>query len=93
VIDFGNLRARAWNNQKFRETMDDEMIKLYSKKESERFAKAVVSLSILRSHMSLSRAFENYPQEKQREVEERARREATESDLQRAWTVSGLKLK
>jgi len=90
IIDFGNLRARAWNNRKFREALDKELIETYKKHGQEKLGRAIVSLGILRSHMSLAGFFENYDLKKQRKEEETQRREATETDIVRAWEIAGL---
>lgn len=90
IIDFGNLRARAWNNRDFREALDTAILEKYKKEGKEGVGKAVVALGILRSHMGLAGAFENYPLEKQRNEEEKRRRESTESDIMKAWEVAGL---
>lgn len=91
IIDFGNLRARAWNNRDFREALDTAILEKYKKEGRENVGKAVVALGILRSHMGLAGFFENYPFEKQRNEEEKRRRESTESDIVKAWEVAGLK--
>lgn len=91
IIDFGNLRARAWNNRDFREALDTAILEKYKKEGREDVGKAVVALGILRSHMGLAGFFENYPLEKQRNEEEKRRRESTESDIVKAWEVAGLK--
>lgn len=92
IKDYGNLRARSWNNRTFRKAMDEEMIRICSEENSKDFARAVVSLSILFSHSGLSSAFENYPAEKQQEKIQRERRESTENDLPVAWQIAGLEL-
>lgn len=90
VFDVGNLRARAWNNQKFRDALDASIIRRHSEKNQEEVGRAIVALSILRSHLALAGFFENYDISKQRKAEERERREATEADLLEAWKVVGL---
>ncbi len=90
IIDFGNLRARAWNNREFRDALDTEILKKYQEEGRENVGKAIVALGILRSHMGLAGFFENYPLEKQRREEEKRRRESTEADIKKAWKVAGL---
>jgi len=91
VIDFGNLRARAWNNKEFREGLDIELLDGYKKNGKEKLGRAVASLGILRSHMGLAGFFENYDLEKQRREEQKNRRESTEADIVKAWEIAGLK--
>ncbi len=88
VIDFGNLRARAWNNKEFREKLDRAMIEIYKEKGQEEVGRAIVSLGILRSHMGLAGCFENYDLEKQIREEETRRRESTENDIKKAWEIA-----
>ena len=90
IIDFGNLRARAWNNQEFREGLDAAILEKYRKEGKEDLGKSIVVLGILRSHMSLAGFFENYPLEKQLKEEQRLRREATEADIIKAWQIAGV---
>lgn len=90
ITDFGNLRARAWNNKEFRETLDVSVIEKYKKKGKEDIGKAVVAFGILHSHIALAGFFENYPLDKQRREEEKGRRESTESDIKRAWEITGI---
>lgn len=85
IIDFGNLRARAWNNKDFREALDTAILGKYKKEGREDVGKVIVALGILRSHMSLAGFFENYPPEKQGREEEKRRRESTEADIVKAW--------
>ncbi len=93
IYDFGNLRARAWNNKEFRESLDKNILEAYKNRGEEELGKAIVSLGILRSHMMLAGFFENYPLEKQRREEELRRKELTEADIPKAWEILGLKLK
>src|SRR3989344_5394112 len=60
ILDFGNLRARSWSNEKFRNALDNVLITTYSKIGQEKIGRAIVQLSILRSHIQLSGFFENY---------------------------------
>lgn len=92
VVDYGNFRARAWNNSEFRGALDKAMIEHYKTQNREEVGKAIVSLGILWSDMKLAGYFEDYPARKQREPEQAQRREATEADLVSAWEVAGLKL-
>lgn len=90
IIDFGNLRARAWNNKEFRDALDIEILKKYQEEGREDVGKAIVALGILRSHMGLAGFFENYPLKKQRREEEKRRRESTEADITKVWEIAGL---
>lgn len=87
IIDFGNLRARSWKNNKFRELLDRELIKVYRQEGKEKLGRAIVQLSILRSHIRLSRFFENYPWEKQKDATETRRRNITEQDIKKAFSI------
>lgn len=51
ILDFGNLRARSWSNEKFRNALDDALIQTYRSKGQEEIGKAIMQLSILRSHI------------------------------------------
>jgi len=93
ITDFGNLRARAWNNKEFREELDKAMIESYRLQGREKTGRAIVSLGILRSHLGLAGCFENYSHEKQRKEEEKRRRESTEADIIKAWEVAGVEFK
>jgi len=90
IIDFGNLRARAWNNKEFRYALDEALLKKHQEEGREELGRAIISLGILRSHMRLAGYFENYSLEKQQKEEEMNRRESTEVDIVRAWEVAGL---
>ena len=93
VYDFGNLRARAWNNEAFRNGLDKEMIESYKADGREEVGRAIVALGILRSHMNLAGFFENYPPEKSSQPVQVERREATEKDITKAWEIaSGIKI-
>lgn len=92
MIDFGNLRARAWKNRRFRNALDRAVIESYRNEGKEEIGRAVVSLGILRSHMVLAGFFENYDRETQREEEQIRRRQAVEDDIAKAWEVAGVKL-
>jgi thiamine kinase-like enzyme len=81
IIDFGNLRARSWSNKKFRKALDVALIKTYRAQKQEELGKAIVQLSILRSHIQLSGYFENYKQEKQKDSMQTRRRNSTERDI------------
>lgn len=92
IHDFGNMRARAWNNRAYREALDEAIIEHYGSRGQEEAGKAVVALGILRSHMCLAGFFENYDIGKQREEQEKARRENTEADARKAFEISGIDL-
>lgn len=85
VLDFGNLRARSWTNEKFRMALDDELLKIYKERNQEELGKAVIRMSILRSHLMLSGFFENYDWDKQKTAEQTLRRETTEKDILKAF--------
>ncbi len=91
MIDFGNLRARAWRNKRFRNALDKAVIESYRDDGKEEIGRAVVALGILRSHMVLAGFFENYEHDTQREEEETRRRQATEDDIAKAWEIAGAK--
>lgn len=88
IYDYGNLRARAWNNQKFREALDQAILDQYQ--DNPEKGKAIVSLGILRSHLMLAGFFEDYPQEKQLKEQETTRRENTEADVKKAFKVANI---
>ncbi len=92
VHDFGNMRARAWNNRAYREALDEAIIEHYRAAGNEEAGRAVVALGILRSHMCLAGFFENYDESTQREAAQRARKESTEGDLSKTFTISGIDL-
>lgn len=92
VFDFGNLRARAWNNKVFRESLDQILLRDYAERGQAELGKAIVSLSILRSHIQLSRYFEDYHKEKQILEEEKSRKESTEKDILKAWQIMGISI-
>jgi serine/threonine protein kinase len=85
ILDFGNLRARSWRNEKFRNALDDALIKIYRAKRQEKIGRAIVQLSILRSHIQLSGFFENYARPKQKDLLQTRRRKQTESDIAKAF--------
>lgn len=85
ILDFGNLRARSWRNEKFRNALDDELIKTYRAQGKEKLGKAIVQLSILRSHIQLSGFFENYKRTKQKDPLQTRRREQTERDIAKVF--------
>ena len=84
MIDFGNLRARSWNNKKFRETLDKELLRIYNSRGQEELGKTVLKLSILMPHMVISAYFEDYEPAKQRKYLETRRRKVTENDIKKA---------
>jgi len=88
VYDFGNLRARAWNNEAFRTALDRGMIDSYKNEGREEVGRAIVALGILRSHAGLAGFFENYPVEKSSQPDQTERREATEKDIEQAWEIA-----
>lgn len=90
VYDYGNLRARAWNNENFRKALDEAILEHYQSNPEK--GKAIVSLGILRSHLLLAGFFEDYPQEKQLKEDETARRENTEADVRKAFEIASVKL-
>lgn len=92
IIDYGNLRARVWNNKEFRNALDAAVIDKYKKEGREELGKAVVALGILRSDIRIGGFFENYPREKQSLISEEERRKSTELDLLRAFELAGLTL-
>lgn len=92
IIDYGNLRARVWNNAAFRDALDAAIIDKYKTDGNEELGRAVVALGILRSDIQIGGFFENYPREKQSLDEERLRRKSTETDLVRAFELAGLTL-
>lgn len=81
INDFGNLRERSWKNKKFRHDLDLALIKHYRLKKHENLGKTIVKLSILRSVISLSGAFENYEHLKQEDSIQVKRRTETEKDI------------
>ena len=87
VYDFGNLRARAWNNEAFRAGLDAAMIESYAAEGREEVGRTIVALGILRSHLNLAGFFENYVPEKSNLPEQTQRREETEKDIAKAWGV------
>ena len=92
IIDYGNLRARVWNNKEFRDALDTAIIDTYKKEGKEELGKAVVALGILRSDVQIGGFFENYPTEKQRLDIQKQRRDSTERDILRAFELAGLTL-
>ncbi|OGY21873.1 MAG: hypothetical protein A2126_00645 [Candidatus Woykebacteria bacterium GWB1_45_5] len=89
VYDLGNLRARSWNNEAFRNALDREMIESYKADGQEEVGKTIVALGTLRSHMNLAGFFENYKPEKSSQPIQKERRELTEKDIAKAWKVAG----
>ena len=85
ILDFGNLRARSWRNEKFRNALDDALVKIYQTKGQEEIGRAIVQLSILRSHIQLSGFFENYARPKQKDPLQTRRRKQTEHDIAKAF--------
>lgn len=90
VIDFGNLRGRSWNNDVFRNALDEYLLKSYEDMGKKELGQAIVSLAILRSHLMLAGFFENYAPEKQSDEEQKLRREKTEQDIKKAWNIMSL---
>lgn len=91
ITDFGNTRVATWNNEEFKEALDDAILKKYKKEGKEDVGKAIVALGILFSHMRLARYFENDPLEEQREEGHKSRREITEADIAKVWKIAGIK--
>ena len=85
IYDFGNMRARSWCNEKFRHALDAALVDSYEKNGQEELGRAIVRLSILRSHILLSGAFENYEHEKQKDPLQTRRRKSTEKDISQAF--------
>jgi serine/threonine protein kinase len=85
VRDFGNLRARSWSNEKFKNALDKALIETYREMGREEIGKAIVQLSILRSHILLSGHFENYNWSIQRDIFQARRRRSTERDIALAF--------
>jgi NTP pyrophosphatase (non-canonical NTP hydrolase) len=92
IIDYGNLRARVWNNKGFRAALDQAIIDKYKKEGNEELGRAIVALGILRSDIQIGGFFENYPREKQSLVSEEERRKGTQLDLLRAFELAGITL-
>jgi len=86
IYDFGNLRARAWNNEKFRNALDNELLRIYSHRGQAELGKTIVRLSILRSHIMLAGFFENYDHAKQKDPLQTRRRISTERDIIQAFS-------
>ncbi len=85
ILDFGNLRARSWSNEKFRNALDNVLIATYRKTGQEEIGRAIVQLSILRSHIQLSGFFENYALPKQKDRLQTRRRKQTERDVAKVF--------
>ncbi len=92
IIDYGNLRARVWNNKEFREALDAAIMDKYTREGNEALGKAVIALGILRSDIVIGGFFENYPREKQSLEAETLRRKSTQVDLLRAFDLAGIVL-
>lgn len=92
IHDFGNMRARAWNNKIFRNAMDEAVLLHWRSLGDENVGRIVVILAILRSHALLAGFFENYDQKKQLLGQEKRRRESTELDLLRAFEILGVEI-
>jgi len=86
VYDYGNLRARAWNNKEFREALDKKL----KQELGEEAGSAVISLGILRSHCNLAGFFENYPLDEQEKNYQSQRRLGTEDDIIKAFIEAGI---
>lgn len=87
ILDFGNLRARSWGNEKFRKALDVALVKEYRAQGQEELGKAIVQLSILRSHILLSGFFENYERTKQKDSIQTRRRNSTEHDIAQVFSM------
>ncbi len=87
MIDFGNFRARSWNNKKFRETLDKELLRLYNSRGQKELGRTVLKLGILMSHVRISGFLENYEPDKQIKYLETRRRKATENDIKKAFRI------
>lgn len=85
ILDFGNLRSRSWSNENFRNALDDALVKVYRAKGQEEIGRAIVQLSILRSHIQLSGFFENYARPKQKDPLQTRRRKQTERDIAKSF--------
>jgi hypothetical protein len=92
IYDYGNLRARAWNNPDFQTALDEEIKAKFPQSEEEEAGKAVVSLGTFRSHALLAGFFENYEPDKQMEPNEIDRRQKTEEAIIRAFAEAGIEL-
>ncbi len=90
MVNFGNLRARAWRNTAFKSAFDAAMIQSYGAEGREEIGKAITALGILRSHLVLAGFFENYEHEKQQDEEQTIRRETTVQDIRKAWEIVGI---
>lgn len=87
IVDFGNFRARSWKNEKFKNFLDSALIKYYISIGQEEIGKAILKLSILRSHLLLSRYFENYEMDKQKDLTQTTRRNSTEKDIIKVFNI------
>jgi serine/threonine protein kinase len=85
ILDFGNLRARSWSNEKFRDALDYALVQTYRAKGQEELGKAIVQLSILRSHIHLSGFLENYETVRQKDELQSRRRKSTEADIAKVF--------
>ncbi len=74
IRDFGNLHARSWGNDHFRKSLETTLLKQYADIGKKELGKAILALSILRSHINIAGFFENYPWEKQKDPEQTIRR-------------------
>ncbi len=90
VYDYGNLRARAWNNPEYQAALDQEIKDRFAGLGDPEAGSAVVSLGTLRSHANLAGFFENYEPDKQLEPEETERRRLTEAAISRAFAEAGI---
>jgi len=90
VYDYGNLRARAFNNPEFQEELDEAIIEEFKKNGDEEAGQAIVSLGIFRSSALLAGFFENYEPAKQELPEETERRELTEKCLTKAFEIANI---
>ena len=80
AYDFGNMRARAWNNPVFQEAFDKEMIASYAREGREEEGRVIVALGTLRSSLNLASYFEHNPKNFETEAEIKLR-VGTEKDL------------
>lgn len=86
IYDYGNMRARAWNNPDFQAALDREMVASYTAQGQPEEGKVIVALGTLRSSLNLSSYFENIP-ENFEYPEEKDRRIGTERDILPAFQV------
>lgn len=85
ILDFGNLSACSWGMEKFRNALSDALVKTYRANGQEKLGRAIIQLSIFRSHIQLWGFFENYERAKQKDPLQTRRREQTERDIVKAF--------